>query len=685
MSLSPGSHQGLMLAQRIEDFQGGCIVKKLTIFGLAVTLSCATSSVWGQYPGAYGSLGPSSYPVQQQAFSGLPQVPQPYSTQAYAAPTQPHPGMQGGQPGWMGQRNAPFHLIGTQDQNQVQNLPAPQVNPVPQQYGQSILAPSTPVPDPIASAPAYNNHVQQSVPMGHANVPQAMTYQSAPAQDHQMNPVYGQTVAPGCTSCGNAPLTESYAIPSYSDGGYSGGCGVQSCGPQGYGMGYAAPACGASGCGVSGCGPMGFGGRAGFGQSLFGGLPCGAKPYFGGFNALIFRRIDNPDYQLTYNVNAPDGNFLGTRDAAFGTMGGIDGFVGRYFNCGRNAFTLGYWGLFPDDESAMVTTAGGADLRSRYHFNGLNMPAIGIYAPDSVYNWYDDAVEHRILRTSDYHNVEANLLGFMTGGAARNFYLPTSCSMFSGMRGYGRGCGYCGGGGCGMCGGGYADYTSCGGGCGSACGTNYCADNCATSCAPQRFATGPCCLTPGCGSRLNMTWLAGVRYFRFRDTFSYAASRLDTAFTGANDDIYWDTGVTNDLVGFQIGGILNICAGRRASGYMLTKMGLYGNHAQYDASIGGRAVRSIISSNNLYNGSNWMVSSSKTDVAFLGELGSGVNYRLTSKWSANVGYRAVVVSGVATAVDQIPLQLVHLGNVADFDNNGVLVLHGVNLGGCYNY
>ncbi len=36
-------------------------------------------------------------------------------------------------------------------------------------------------------------------------------------------------------------------------------------------------------------------------------------------------------------------------------MPGFEVFLGRYFNCGRNAITASYWGLFPEDEMATVT------------------------------------------------------------------------------------------------------------------------------------------------------------------------------------------------------------------------------------------------------------------------------------------------------------------------------------------
>ncbi len=690
-------------------------MKKMWFSNLALLLGCVSaSSAYGQYPGAYGSLGPSAFPVQYQQpmgqpsyqpfgqssapvqMTGVPMTTSPVSGPALpgnggpltGVPTTnatmlsntnqtymvPNGGMQGvSQPGWLGQRNAAFQLVGTQEN----------VHAVPAYGAPTNNLPSNAVPAPVPmSAPMQGGPqsiMESGAPMQHSmNAPmqtqgQALSYQSAPGVQSapMMNPVYGQAIAPGCTSCGSAPLAESYGYPVYDQS-------CQSCGPQAY-----APQ---------------FGSRfSNFARgSVFTGMPVGSKPYFGGGSVLLFHRVDDDNVNLTYNVNT-GADVLGTRDARFGLMPGFEVFLGRYFNCGRNAFTASYWGLFPEDEMATVTNAGGADLRSRYMFTGVTMPAFGTYGQAPVYDWYDSdpannttSIAQRIDRSSEYHNIEGNLLGFMTGGAARSFYLPTSGTLFSGTRGlqggfgggYG-GCGYCGGAGCGACGGG----SSCGmGSCGtSACGPASCGS--CNACPPTRFATGPCCLTPGCGSRLNMTWLAGVRYFRFRDNLSYMSSLTDTNFGNGNDDIYYDSRVVNDLVGAQIGGILNFCTGRRASLYALTKMGIYGNHARFNSEIGTRnghaAYVSAVNSPNF--GQDYVISSSKTDVAFLGELGSGVNYRLTSKWSANVGYRAIVVSGVATAVDQLPINMSHLGNASNFDNNAALILHGVSLGAQYNY
>ncbi|MDX1930963.1 MAG: hypothetical protein SFV81_30845, partial [Pirellulaceae bacterium] len=456
---------------------------------------------------AFQQFGQSPAPQNQMVsaplqMNGVPTTTMPTTgTQVVSTPNQtymvPNGGMPGGsQPGWLGQRNATFQLTAMQE-----NVHAVPAYSAPVNGGQSNMVPApVPMSAPMQMGPQSIMEGGTHVPHSH-NAPvqtqgQPLTYQSAPNAP-MMNPVYGQSIAPGCTSCGSAPLAESYGYPVY--GGQP--C-EQSYAPQ-FGSRFSNYARG----------------------SMFTGMPAGAKPFFGGGSVLLFHRVDDDNVNLVYNTNDPTGNILGTGDARNELMAGFEVFLGRYFNCGRNAFTVSYWGLFPEDEMATVTSGAGMDLRSRYQFTGARMRAFGTYADTPVYDWYDTFDDpalandnnttsriQRIERGSDYQNIEANLLGFMIGGAARSFYLPTGCSMFSGTRGlqggygggFGGGCGYCGGAGCGAC-----------GGCGSSCGPSDCG-NC-NACPPTRFATGPCCLTPGCASRLNMTWLAGVRYFRFRD------------------------------------------------------------------------------------------------------------------------------------------------------------------------
>lgn len=252
-------------------------MKKLWFSNLALVLGClSTSTALGQYPGAYGSLAPSSYPVQYPQIEigprgpvtgqmpatwgqmngtanqmmGNPMMGSPSPT--YSAPSQSymamnpssqlgamqvqnynqtammHPQAMSGvlQPGWFGQRSVPFQLAGAQENVYAQPLPSPLVPPpvpmaAPMQGGPQASMNSVPQ-SIIEEGSQIHNAVNPSV----QNQGQALPYQMPP-NAMMMNPAYGQSIAPGCTSCGSAPLAESYGYPMSS--------------PQSYGPQYSAP------------------------------------------------------------------------------------------------------------------------------------------------------------------------------------------------------------------------------------------------------------------------------------------------------------------------------------------------------------------------------------------------------------------------------------------------------------
>ena len=528
---------------------------------------------------------------------------------------------------------------------------APAVNPYAQSvpYGQpsgltpppQYAHPQYAQPQPLSLQSEYgpaSTYGQSSIPAHMAAYPQepvpappAFETEQAPQQGWvgPNNGQYQPTQPPQPPQAGNGyahgNMDQNYAqalAPTAMNPGYAGGCSTGNCGGPVY-----------NGSMVGG--PVyadGVRGRAHHWFSSHSAVP--GKAWFVGGGALLFRRVDDRNQALTYDTNMPTENPLGTRDARQARLPGFEVFAGRYFNCGRNALMLNYWGLYPEDQSATITNGGGT-YRSRYHFNGIDMPS------QNVYDWYDGANSHRLVRSSNYHNVEANLLGFAVGGAARNW------------------------GGCGDCG----DCGSCGSGCAA--------------------FTGPCNLTPNmCGSRLNWTWLGGFRWFRFTDNLQYAASENDDMFDGSADDLYYDNNVRNDLVGFQLGSAGTYCLGKRLNLYALSKAGIYNNHSELYTRIGRNGAMpttATIVSGNIYNGQDYQVTASQNNAAFLGELGTGVGVRITKGWSANVGYRVIGASGVATAVNTIPVEMLHLGNVSNYNTTSSLILHGVTVGGMYNF
>jgi hypothetical protein len=367
---------------------------------------------------------------------------------------------------------------------------------------------------------------------------------------------------------------------------------------------------------------------------------------FGGVGGLIMQAEDTDYQRLTYDSNMPTEALMTTQSAEIGPSGGFEVFFGRYFNCGRNAIMASYWSLLDNSAMASVMPGPGENLRSDLPFTtlgpggapasmaGLTMPA------QNVYDWYDGAAAHRLRRSNSFNNLEVNLLGFGLGGAA--------------LTGWGGGC-------CDPCG------SACGTGCGNCIGGPN---------AP---------LTPSMCSRLRFTWLAGIRWFQFRDAMEYATSETDTMFGTSADDFYYRNYVTNDLVGFQVGGLGSFCVTRRISLFAGPKFGIYGNNISYDTYAGTTTTPATVVSSNAYNGMPYDLDASTCQLAFLGEFNTGIGIRLTRCWSAYAGYRAIGATGVATATGMIPMSFANVGAVTHIDNTDSLLLHGAFFGGAYNF
>lgn len=389
----------------------------------------------------------------------------------------------------------------------------------------------------------------------------------------------------------------SFAQPQYS----SGNCATGNCG--------------GSSCGSLSCGPT----------------LVAPKPWFFGAGALLFNRIDDDNVRLTYDSTMPTPDYLATQDARIGLMPGFELTAGRYFHCGQYAIAGTYWGLFPDSEEVSVMPPSGGNLRA-------NMP--GFQDLDintqTAYDWFDGASEHRLIRSSEVHNVEINLLGFGIGCASRA---------------------------------GIANPNACNTGCGPA---NACVGG-----PTGMYVPAPC-------SRLSLTWLAGFRYFRFEDNLEYAASEGNMTFDA--NDLYYINNVSNDLFGFQIGGYGNYCLTNRFSVFTGAKFGVYGNHMQYDTSVGtGTGNYAVIDSTNAFDNMPYNYMISNDDVAFLGEWDLGTGYRLNQCWSIRAGYRVLAASGIATAVGQLPYDYVNINHLMDINNNDALILHGAYFGAQYNF
>ena len=435
------------------------------------------------------------------------------------------------------------------------------------------------------------------------------------------------------------------------------------------------------------------------------------NPWIVGGGGLILNRVDNDYVRLSHDTANSGASALSTFDGRMRTSGGFEVFGGRYFGCGQYALIGSYWGLFPGDQSRTIydpelNTGIGDSIRTNLPFtvlgpgaaptslHGIEMPPLvpnnvaGPNGGQNVYDWYDNAYAHRLVRSQNFNNVEMSLFSFGLGGAVRQGvagcgsgiaqgYQPGWTNGRIGRGGYGVG---------GASRAGYGSCSSCGStgssGCGS-CGTTSSCNTCVTPrCSGP---TGACAPIIGAQcSRLRFAMLGGVRWFRFNDYMEYATSENDATFGGA-DDFYYRNTLRNDLLGFQLGGRATYCTGRKINLYGGTKFGVFGNRINYDTFAGTTTTAAVVSSYNSYDNQAYDIHAATTGLSLLGEGELGTGVRVSRGWTANCGYRVIGATGIATAPGQIPYDFSLLNDVRRIHHHDSLVLHGVSFGGMYNW
>ena len=392
------------------------------------------------------------------------------------------------------------------------------------------------------------------------------------------------------------------------------------------------------------------------------------SPWIFGASALLFNRVDSQYARLTSDSTNPDNPILTTNDARMQITGGVLLSGGRYFGNGQYAMVGSYWGVFSNPQTAEVVLPLGGNLQSDLPFTvqGPNPGATpyGITMPsENVYDVYDGAFSHRLVRDQQFHNAELNFFSFALGGGARQPYAEDRGVLLGGS----------GAGGFGWAG----RHGSHGAGAYGSCG-----DPSASTCGP----TGPCAPWYGAqSSKLRLSMFGGLRWFRFQDSFQYAASATDQVYGNTEDDFYYNNGVTNDLVGSQLGAMANWCTGTCVNVFSGTSFGVFCNHMTADTRAGTTDTVATILSANSFNGRAYDYSSSLNDVALLCEGNFGAGIRISRGWTANLGYRVVGVNGVATAVGQIPRDFSNENEINRINNNNSLILHGLVLGAIYNF
>ncbi len=331
-------------------------------------------------------------------------------------------------------------------------------------------------------------------------------------------------------------------------------------------------------------------------------MPCNRWFAYGG--ALIMNRDLEKEVWLSYDDADYGRQVMGTHDAGMDWSGGYEVRLGKYTGCGTWAWEGVFWAIRDTTEFQVNNTQVTGNLNTVLEdaFQGLSYDSgSGL---SNIDNYFNNALNHRLRRTSDFYNVELNL-----------FQDPT---MFT---------------------------------CNSGCNS---------------FSVGV---------------LGGVRYFRFAESLSFSADTVDYSYTGQVDEMNYDIDVSNNLIGPQIGFIGNWTHGCW-NVHLGSKLGIYGNIVTQDSELYGAngyaVVDNALSPN---NGQEFNLNSSRSRVTFLGELDLGVDYKVFDCLTFSGGYRALAVSGVGLAADQIPQNFEDFAVITDVQASSDLILHGAYFGG----
>jgi hypothetical protein len=169
-----------------------------------------------------------------------------------------------------------------------------------------------------------------------------------------------------------------------------------------------------------------------------------------------------------------------------------------------------------------------------------------------------------------------------------------------------------------------------------------------------------------------------VRYFHVDDDFMYGSQSevYDGAAWGPSQWLYNSIDVKNDLVGPQVGWTSDLCWGKWNL-FCNSTFGIFDNHS----SVWNRMRDEDGNwSRFTQDGTNFNVRTTKDSVAFLGELRVGTAYDFSCHWRGVIAYRAVAITGLATAAEQLNNAYTDRYTVGLIDSDNAVIIHGAQVG-----
>ncbi len=168
-------------------------------------------------------------------------------------------------------------------------------------------------------------------------------------------------------------------------------------------------------------------------------------------------------------------------------------------------------------------------------------------------------------------------------------------------------------------------------------------------------------LIPMEGSALTPYFLLGMRYIGEEENFGFNYTRLATP--GTLNALSART--TNDLVGPQIGGILDFYIAPNCWVDLTAKGALCNNHATMTRSVNGTESARV----------------EADGASFVGEVDLQLYWKWTEHMAARIGYQAMWVTDLAVASDNLAISSSELNSANPMiHNSGQEVYHGPHIG-----
>lgn len=171
--------------------------------------------------------------------------------------------------------------------------------------------------------------------------------------------------------------------------------------------------------------------------------------------------------------------------------------------------------------------------------------------------------------------------------------------------------------------------------------------------------------------------LGGFRWFQFNEDFTYSAINSAAPWPSQLD---YGINVKNSLLGFQLGGRTEWCLTDKLRLATGLRGGVFNNRMSHQSRIADQFGNEATIMGGPFNGEMYDYESTKNDIAFLGELDTGLIYQISCRARLNFGYRVLGVNGVALAPNQFPYNFTDANDIRRIDSNGGLLLHGAYVG-----